>query len=282
MKIILAGTGTSHGIPVIGCECSVCKSQDSHDSRNRTGAFVHGSDGTSVIIDVSPEFRLQALRFGLSKADAVLLTHSHADHVHGLDDLRIFSHTWNPKKVKKDTEIKNPLRIFSNENTLNDIKNRFDYVFTPTHEGGGKPHLELVSVNAYSVENPLVVGCLEIVPVPMKHGCLHASGWKITDSKTKKSFAYMTDCNFISEESISIIEGVNHCVIDSLREKEHSTHFSFSESLDCAYKIRAEHTWFTHISHDFSHVQITNWIQEHMKNGSLQILPAYDGLVLDC
>ncbi len=98
MKIVLAGTGTSHGIPVIGCECAVCNSSDIRDNRNRTGAFVYGSDGTTIIIDVSPEFRLQALRFGLSKADGVLLTHSHADHLHGLDDLRIFSHTWNPKK----------------------------------------------------------------------------------------------------------------------------------------------------------------------------------------
>ncbi len=279
MKIVLAGTGTSHGIPVIGCECAVCKSEDPRDNRNRTGAFVYGSDGTTIIIDVSPEFRLQALRFGLTKANAVLLTHSHADHLHGLDDLRIFSHTWNPKKVTKKTPPKDPLRIFSNTETLNDIKNRFDYVFTPTKEGGGKPHLELVST---ADKNPLKIGCLEIVLVPMKHGCLNVSGWKITDTKTKQSFAYLTDCNYISDESIEIVKKVKHCVIDSLREKEHSTHFSFSESLDCAKKICAEHTWFTHISHDFSHIQIEKWIKEHEQNGGLCISPAFDGLELDC
>ncbi len=281
MKIVLAGTGTSHGIPVIGCECAVCKSSDPRDNRNRTEAFVYASDGTTVIIDVSPEFRLQALRFGLSKAHAVLLTHSHADHVHGLDDLRIFSHTWNPKKVSKASEKKDPLRIFSNEETLNDIKSRFDYVFTPTLEGGGKPHLELVCAEVYTDNNPLCIGCLEIVPIPIKHGCLEACGWKITDTITKKSFAYITDCNFISENSIALIRGVEHCVIDSLREKEHSTHFCFHESLECSEKIGANFTWFTHISHDYSHVQIQDWLTEHNKN-NLAVFPSYDGLELDC
>ncbi len=281
MKIILAGTGTSHGIPVVGCECAVCKSEDSRDNRNRTEAFVYGSDGTTIIIDVSPEFRLQALRFGLTKANAVLITHSHADHVHGLDDLRIFSHTWNPKKVTKSSEKKDPLQIFSNKDTLNDIKNRFDYVFTPTVEGGGKPNLELVCIDSYSTSNPLRMGCLEIVPVPIKHGCLNACGWKITDTITKKSFAYITDCNFISEDSIALIKDVEHCVIDSLREKEHSTHFCFRESLECSKKIGAKYTWFTHISHDFSHVKIEKWIKENAPTGA-SVFPAYDGLELDC
>ncbi len=282
MQIVLSGTGTSHGIPVIGCECAVCKSSDARDNRNRTGAFVYGSDGTTIIIDVSPEFRLQALRFGLSKADAVLLTHSHADHLHGLDDLRIFSHTWNPKKVKKDIPPKDPLRIFSNDETLKDIKNRFDYVFTPTKEGGGKPHLELISADCYTEKKSLKIGCLEIVLVPMKHGCLNVSGWKITDTKTKKSFAYLTDCNYISDESIEMVKDVTHCVIDSLRGKEHTTHFCFQESLDCSQKINAENTWFTHISHDFSHVQIEKWIQDHTHEGSNRISPAFDGLELKC
>ncbi len=282
MKIVLAGTGTSHGIPVIGCECEVCKSKDSRDNRNRTGAFVYGADGTTIIIDVSPEFRLQSLVYGLTRAHAVLLTHSHADHIHGLDDLRIFSHTWNPKKVKKDSEKKDPLKIYSNENTLKDIQNRFDYVFTPTIEGGGKPHLELVCSDKYTVTKPLTIGCLEVIPVPMQHGCLNASGWKITDTITKKSFAYMTDCNFISEVSIAIIKGVEHCVIDSLREKEHSTHFCFQDSLTYAKKIAAKNTWFTHISHDFSHIQIEEWIKKHTSEKEIIVAPSYDGLVLEC
>ncbi len=281
MKVILAGTGTSHGIPVIGCECAVCTSTDSRDNRNRTGAFVHGDDGTAIIIDVSPEFRHQALRFGLNKATAVLLTHSHADHVHGLDDLRIFSHTWNPKKVKKDTPPKEPLRIFANKNTLEDIRNRFDYVFTPTKEGGGKPYLELVCANDYSVENAIRIGSLEIIPVPIKHGCLEACGWKIIDTTTSKSFAYITDCNYISKESIDLIKGVNHLVIDSLREKEHSTHFCFQESFEIAQKVASENTWFTHISHDFSHTQIEEWIKEKVPS-SLKVFPSYDGLELEC
>ncbi len=282
MKIILAGTGTSHGIPVIGCECAVCKSEDARDTRYRTSAFVYASDGTTIIIDVSPEFRLQALRFGLSKASAVLLTHAHADHVHGLDDLRIFSHTWNPKKVKKDSVKKDPLKIFANKNTVEDVENRFDYVFKTTQEGGGKPYLELVCADAYTEENPIIYGCLEIIPVPIKHGCLDVTGWKITDTTTSKSFAYITDCNYISDDSIAIIKGVEHCVIDSLREKEHTTHFCFKESLAYAEKIGAKNTWFTHISHDFSHTQIENWINEHKKEGQKNIYPSFDGLELQC
>ncbi len=282
MEIILAGTGTSHGIPVVGCECAVCVSTDNRDKRDRTSAFVYGSDGTTIIIDVTPEFRHQALRYKLSKAQAVLLTHAHADHVHGLDDLRIFSHTWNPKKVKKDFVPKEALKIFANQETLNDIKKRFDYVFTPTYEGGGKPYLELDCTDVFTETNPLCIGCLEIIPIPLKHGCLTATGWKFFDKNTQGSFAYITDCNFISDASVSLIEGVTHCVIDSLREEKHSTHFCFQESLEYSKRIGAEKTWFTHISHDFSHVQIQEWIDGHLLEQKSSIAPAYDGLILQC
>ncbi len=278
MRIVLTGTGTSHGIPVIGCKCEVCTSLDMRDKRDRTSAFVFAEDGTTLVIDTSPEFRHQALRYGLTKADGVLITHSHADHVHGLDDLRIFSHTWNPKKVKKNFKPNPPLKIYLNKGTLNDIKKRFDYIFMATHEGGGKPNLELVEVKNFS---SFSIGCLDIIPIPIKHGCLDVCGWKITDKSTGQSLAYITDCNYVSDESIETIKGVKHCVLDSLREEKHSTHFCFAESVECAKKIQADNTWFTHLCHDFSHTQLEKWLH---KNGNdiNTVAPAYDGLTLEC
>jgi len=166
MKITLVGTGTSHGVPVIACKCPVCTSTDPHDNRTRTSAFITASDGTSIIIDTSPEFRIQSLRVGLTKVDAVLLTHSHADHLHGLDDLRIFSHT----HKKEDVRRRAALGIYGNSETLSDVADRFNYVFHHTQEGGGKPYLQLLPIENYSVARPLKIGCLEIVPIPIKHG----------------------------------------------------------------------------------------------------------------
>lgn len=280
MKITLVGTGTSHGVPVIACKCPTCTSADPRDNRMRTSAFITASDGTIVIIDTSPEFRIQSLRFGLEKVDAVLLTHSHADHLHGLDDLRIFSHT----HKKGSTAPSLPaLGIYANRETLCDVENRFDYVFRPTQEGGGKPLLQLLLIENYSQATPLHIGSLEIVPVPIKHGTLNVCGWKITDTASPlQSFAYITDCSFISDDSIALIRGAKHCVIDSLRERPHTTHFCFAESLEYAQKIGASHTWLTHICHDFSHAQITNWFDERWHDDKRTIAPAYDRLELEC
>ncbi len=224
---------------------------------------------------------MQALRFSLTRADAVLLTHSHADHLHGLDDLRIFAHTWNPSKVTKQSKASKPLCIYANAHTLHDVQNRFDYVFTPTREGGGKPNLSLCCADAYTEENPLVIGCLSVVGVPIRHGSLEVCGWKITDTTTHCSFAYITDCNYICDESVRLIHGVEHCVLDSLRKEKHSTHFCFSESLEYAQRIEANNTWITHICHDFSHAEISEWFTQHNPTDK-PIQPAYDGLTLTC
>ena len=271
MKVILSGTGTSHGIPVIGCDCEVCKSTDARDSRFRCAALIFGSDGTTIAIDTPPEFRLQALRYKLTKLDAVLVTHSHADHVHGLDDVRIFSST------KKENTAP-PLKIFTNSGTINDIKNRFDYVFMVTQLGGGKPQLELIDVTATNFATPFTIGNLTIEPIPIFHGTLPVCGWKITDLNSGKIFAYITDCNSIPDESIELIKGADVCILDSLRLRPHTTHLSFQEGLEYAKKIRAKSTYFTHICHDNSHIQIQDWINKNWTLSEQTLSPAYDGL----
>lgn len=305
MKMILMGTGTSHGVPVIGCSCKVCNSPHKEDKRYRCSAYICGEDA-KVLIDCGPEFRIQALENKISHLDAVLMTHSHADHAHGLDDLRIFSHTRpdmgndvNGNKIYSgDTKFNYPMEtagpglpIYGNETTINDLTNRFDYVFHHKYLGGGLPKLNLVKCTEISGENPIRVGSLEMIPVPMMHGRLESSGWIISENLNgeKKSICYLTDCNYISEESLEIIKNyggkIVHLIIDGLREQKHSTHCNFIQAMAYAEKICAEHTWITHINHDFFHSEIQNYIDSHLsefpnlceiksKGGSVS--PAFD------
>lgn len=330
MEIYFAGTGTSHGIPVIGCDCAVCRSKDPKDTRSRSSVFITGSDGTSIVIDAGPDFRFQALKRNLCRLDALLLTHSHADHVHGIDDLRVFAHTKAQDKSGRKGSLldtkragEKPLAVYANRDTIRDIKERFAYIFPdstpnsatePAHDtsgsasqsqqGGGKPLLCMMEAENFCKTSPLSIGCLNIVPVPIKHGILNVCGWKITEKKTEfntagacktdtktdaagtgkteaggsgnanipdtasvSSFAYLTDCSFIEDSSINLVRGVQHLVIDALREKEHPTHLHFAESICYAQKIGAHHTWFTHISHDSSHRDIIDWIRRNCPPG---------------
>lgn len=160
MIVTLTGTGTSHGIPVIGCECPVCRSSDPHDTRLRCSAYIQAGN-TALVIDTGPEFRMQALKYNIKHLDAVLITHSHADHLNGLDDLRIFSHTASPGKDNRTEHI---LPVYANGATLRDIQTRFSYVFAQTQQGGGKPLLNLFNADEYTKENPVVVRNLRGAP----------------------------------------------------------------------------------------------------------------------
>lgn len=286
MKMILMGTGTSHGVPVIGCSCKVCTSSDMRDSRNRCSAFV--SEPASIVIDTGPEFRIQALKFGIKSVNAVLITHSHADHLNGLDDIRTFSHTEaiDPFPTKNISATAG-MPVYANEWAIVDIKNRFDYIFKPVKEGGGKPKLDLIDCSAYSCNNPIVINSLEIIPVPILHGTLCDSGWLMserTSDGSKSSIAYLTDCSCVPEDSINLINqnagNLEHLVIDGLRKKPHSTHFSFEQAIDVAKRLKPRHTWLTHITHDMSHEDIKKYIKELDTDG-LAVEPAYDGLVLE-
>ncbi len=297
MKFTILGSGTSHGVPVIGCGCAVCRSSDPHDNRMRCSAFV--SEPKHVVIDTGPEFRMQALRQNIKSLDAVLITHSHADHLNGLDDVRIFSHTKSvdPSHPEAKETGGKGLPVYANAVTIRDIHNRFDYIFMPVKEGGGKPKLDIQNVENFSADSPLCIGGLSIVPIPLLHGSLTVTGYVLScihPDGTKHSIAYLTDCSFISDESIETIKScsgiLEHAVIDGLRTEPHSTHFSFKQALSVAERILPRHTWLTHITHNMSHEEIKKYVNESLSEfpsladvvrcgGSAG--PAYDGLVLE-
>jgi len=256
MELEILGSGTSHGIPVIGCDCPVCASNDSRDNRMRTSAVFRRDDGQTILIDAGPEFRLQALRARIKRIDAVLITHSHADHVHGIDDLRIFTHT-------------SGMRLFAEASNLEDIRDRFSYVFKETQTGGGKPRLSLIPVG---MENPgpIDIDGTRIVPIPLMHGIVPVLGWRIGDT------AYLTDCNLIPEPSFALLAGVRNLVIGALRLRPHSTHFNFPEAVKAIDRIAPDRAWFIHICHDFSHIQIQEWLKINAPGKKIE--PAHDGL----
>lgn len=251
MKAIIMGSGTSHGVPVVGCSCRVCRSQDPKDKRSRASLLVTSRD-MSILIDTSTEFRLQAIREGITHLDAVFYTHSHADHLHGLDDIR---------PLTKDR----PMPIYAGERTMADIKKRFDYIFSdrPGQKGGGRPNIELMLMPAKGVA---IKGFL-IIPVPVFHGDMLIYGYRLGD------LAYITDCSRIPQESYNLLKGVKKLIIGALRKRPHPTHFSIDEALAEAKKIDAEYTWLTHLCHDHSHDDLLGMLP----NG---IEPAYDGLCI--
>ncbi|MCQ2382133.1 MAG: MBL fold metallo-hydrolase [Clostridia bacterium] len=286
MELEFLGTGTSHGVPVIGCDCNVCKSTDSKNKRMRCSAYVKGNDDSRILIDCGPEFRIQALRSGINKVDAVLLTHSHADHLHGLDDLRIFSCALNhaPDSPTNKNCYAPPIPLYTNKNTIKDVQNRFDYIFGPAKQGGGHAKIDLIESLA-----PFTIGSTVVTPIPMLHGSLPTLGWMLSEGEGqhRHSIAYLTDLSFLSEKSIALINQfggtLDHIVIDGLRIKKHDTHFNFLQALETASKIKAKHLWLTHFTHDLSHDQVTDYLNEHINDyeglsGYDSIAPSYDGL----
>lgn len=290
MKLVFLGTGTSHGVPTIACNCKVCTSKNKKNKRNRSSVYITTDDNHHILIDVTPEFRIQALKYKISEVDEVLLTHSHADHLHGIDDLRIFStETAFPADlINQDKYNKPPIPIYSSETTCEELKERFPYLFRQTKEGGG-----IAKISLQPVQEQFFIGKTCVTPIPMMHGHMNTTGWLLsqTDEVTgrKRSIAYLTDCSFISQESFELIQKscgeLEHLIIDGLRIKEHSTHFNYLQALEAADKIGcAKNIWITHMTHQVTHRETAKYLKNQAKNlANLQnakVKPAWDGLII--
>lgn len=248
MKVIILGSGTSSGVPTIGCTCPVCTSFDSRNKRNRSSIYVQKGK-TSLVIDTATEFRLQMLEHHICELDGVLITHDHADHLHGLDDLR--SLTWHK-----------PMPLYGRKEVLDEIKRRFSYIFMETQKGGGKPRLELNIID----RNPFQLGEIDILPIPVWHGALDIRAYRLDN------IAYVTDCNVIPEESMKHLMDLDLLIVDALRYKPHSTHFSIDQALEVIKKTRPRKALLTHFSHDVDHTELARKLPENVE-------PAYDGLI---
>ncbi|OHE63193.1 MAG: hypothetical protein A2001_09280 [Treponema sp. GWC1_61_84] len=260
MDITFLGTGTSHGIPVVGCSCAVCGSADSRDTRWRSSVLVRGRSGESLLVDAGPKFRLQALRAGIDRLDAVFLTHAHADHIHGLDDLRPLT-------------VRAPLPVYGNAEAVAELRERFSYVFRETQRGGGKPRL-ITSV----VRDEVAAGSVRIRAIPVKHGGLDILGWKfIADGA---SFAYVTDASRIDQASFGELRGLDLLVLGALRARPHATHMSFGEAAEVIRAAAPARALVTHLCHEHTHAEA----EEYFRNLGIlcgkgeAIEPAWDGL----
>jgi len=251
VDITILGSGTSTGVPVVGCDCRVCSSTDPRDRRTRASLWLRHGD-ISILFDTATEFRIQALAAGIDRIDAVFLTHAHADHVHGLDDLRPLTHH-------------RPIPLYGSRATMEEVRERFSYIFRSSRIGGGKPRLDL-----RPIDGPVVIDGgegqeLSVLPVRVYHGELPILGYRIG------KFAYLTDCSDIPEESYALLDGVEVLVIDALRFRPHPTHFNVEQATAAVERIGATTAYFTHLCHEVSYREL----EEALPAG---IHPAYDGL----
>lgn len=250
IRVIFLGTGTSHGVPVIACDCPVCKSTDPRNKRTRSSILV-SYNGRNVLVDTTPELRIQALRCDVRRVDAVLFTHPHADHIFGLDDIRRFC------------EIQGgSIPCYGNAETIKRLKVVFDYAFRP-NVGGGVPRIKL-----NVIDGELELFGLKIVPLKLLHGRMEVLGYRFGD------VAYATDCNRIPEETMGRMRGLKLLILDALRFAPHPTHFSLSEALEVVERLKPERALFIHMTHDIDHGTVSSSLPPGVEL-------AYDGLVVE-
>jgi phosphoribosyl 1,2-cyclic phosphate phosphodiesterase len=232
MKLTFLGTGTSTGVPSIGCECETCSSNDPRDKRLRVSIIIeHG--GQTILVDTSSDFRQQALRYGLKRLDAVLITHCHADHIFGLDDIRPLNFRFGA------------LGVYANERAWPDIRRIFKYIFEPTYFGGGLP--QVVPHTVFPGAQFCIGKELEVTPLEVIHGRLPVMAYRFND------FAYATDLSEIPPGTISAMTDLEVLVLDCLRFKEHPTHLWLDKALAYVEQLKPGRTYFTHMAHDVKH-----------------------------
>ena len=255
MKLTFLGTGTSYGVPQVGCHCAVCRSPDPRDKRTRVGAVVETDGGTKLLLDTPPELRMQLIAFGVDSVDAVLFTHDHADHTHGVDDLRAIT-------VSRGR----PIEMYGPADTLSRLAARFSYIFddTPALPGTSKP--EGVARPVVSGEM-FAVGDARITAVALPHGPGTVFGYRIGN------LGYITDAKSVPPEAAEAFRGVSVLVINALYRTPHPLHLSVSEAVSAAQAIGAERTYLTHLTHKTLHADL----EAELPRG---ISPAFDGLMV--
>lgn len=252
-KVTMLGTGTSTGVPTIGCKCGTCLSDDLRDKRLRTSIMLE-SGSTRVVVDSTPDFRAQLLKYNVDSLDAIVYTHHHFDHIGGFDDIRALNFS-----------TRKAVDIYLQENTLSNLKRVFPYAFGKTEQiGGGVPF-----INEHLIrDEEFRIGDLTFLPIPMMHGILSVLGFRIGN------FAYCTDTNFIPDSSFELLDGVEFLIIDALRYHSHPTHFTVDEALKAIERINPKKAWLTHIAHQIKHSEGEEYLPEGVGI-------AFDGMVID-
>lgn len=251
-RLTFLGTGTSQGVPMIGCGCEVCKSQDPRNKRLRASVLVE-HEGLRVLVDAGPDFRYQMLRAGVSSLDAILLTHNHKDHTGGLDDIRAFNY-----------HEKRATQIYCEKYVEESLRKEYSYAFEEIKYPGA-PEWDVHIID----ENPFTIKGVEITPIRGRHFKLPVLGYRFGN------IAYCTDMNHIPEEEYSKLQGLDHFIINCVRRGRHISHYSLEQAMEVAEKVGAKHSWLTHLSHQLPcHEELTKELPEG-------ILPAFDGLVIE-
>jgi phosphoribosyl 1,2-cyclic phosphate phosphodiesterase len=252
MRVTFLGTGTSTGVPVVGCRCPICISDDPRNQRLRQSVKIE-ANGKHFLIDTTPDLRAQLLRDPIPRLDFILFTHSHSDHLMGLDDIRPFNFR------QRET-----IHAFANAATVSAVRRAFNYIWSDSQAGGGKPQLEL-----HEIDGPFEHEGVAVVPIPVTHGDWTILGYRIGP------FAYITDTNGIPESSMRLLEGVDTLALDGLRPApRHPTHFTIDEAVEAAHRIKPRITYLIHLTHEVDHDEVERTLPEDVRL-------AWDGLSLE-
>ena len=244
------------GVPVVGCDCAVCRSTDPRDRRTRSSIFVQTPEAAWVV-DTGPDFRAQCLREGVRTLDAAVFTHSHTDHIMGFDDLRPFCFG------ARD------LPVYASAETMNDLHRVFQFAFN----GENRRWPGYVRPESRVVDGPFILGGTELTPLPVPHGRAVVNGYLFTRGGVRLA-AYLSACKAVPDAVVEQIAGVRHLIIDALRHKEHATHMNVTEALAVAARVKSSHTWFTHLCHELGHAETEAALPAGVR-------VAYDGLKLE-
>ena len=255
MQITLLGVGSSAGTPVVGCNCVTCQSVNPRNKRSRCSSLITLDTGENILIDTGPDLRLQALRENIKRVDAVLYTHTHADHLHGIDDLRAFCQIQRAQ-----------IPLYAKEDAVAHIQQKFGYALREPHDFWDFPVLRIATVD--SAFNLFGV---PIIPIPVLHGKNHIHGYRIGN------LAYLTDVSAIPESSFEFLNNLDILLLDCLREATHPTHINLEQSLSYASRINAKQTYMIHMTHDLEYQSLSTKLADYTQ---AQVLAGYDGLRL--